>query len=127
MTQARPPATRSRIDKLKERFESPDEAATTPGTGALEAAQEQHVPSTAVAATRPKKRQLNTYIGAAADEAMKNAIIATMTRNGGYQRIAHLVEAAIWDKIDALQREFNQGEPFPQRPMEVPSGPAVTR
>jgi hypothetical protein len=62
------------------------------------------------------KEKLQPYISIPVAEAARNAVVATTPFEGGYQSISDLIEDAIREKVQRLQRKFNNGDPFPERP-----------
>jgi len=62
------------------------------------------------------KEKLQPYVSIEIAEAARNAVVATTPYEGGYQSISDLIEDAIAEKVQRLQRKFNNGEPFPTRP-----------
>ncbi|MFD5086699.1 hypothetical protein ACFWOG_29185 [Kitasatospora sp. NPDC058406] len=62
------------------------------------------------------KEKVQPYITTAVAEAARNAVVATTPYEGGYQSLSDLIEDAIVEKVAKLQRTFNEGNPFPERP-----------
>ncbi|MCX5199731.1 hypothetical protein OOK31_38640 [Streptomyces sp. NBC_00249] len=62
------------------------------------------------------KEKLQPYITTEVAEAARNAVVATTPYEGGYQSLSDLIEDAIREKLTRLERKFNEGEPFAQRP-----------
>ncbi|MFE7194510.1 hypothetical protein [Kitasatospora sp. NPDC057541] len=68
------------------------------------------------------KEKLQPYITKAVAEAARNAVVATTPYEGGYHSLSDLIEDAIKEKLTKLQRKFNNGQPFAQRPRRMRTG-----
>lgn len=66
--------------------------------------------------------QLSVYLPRELAEAARNAVIATTPYARGYQGLSALVADALAEKITRLQKQFNNGEPFPQRAVNLRRG-----
>ena len=70
----------------------------------------------------PDTEQLSVYVPRELAEAARNAVIATTPYARGYQGLSALVADALTEKITRLQKQFNNGEPFPQRAVRLRRG-----
>ena len=61
------------------------------------------------------KVQLSIYVSRDIADAARNAVIATTAYNRGYVSLSELVAEAIAEKIAKLEKQFNNGRPFPAR------------
>lgn len=68
------------------------------------------------------KVQLSIYVSRDIADAARNAVIATTAYNRGYVSLSELVAEAIAEKIAKLEKQFNNGRPFPARVRELHPG-----
>jgi len=59
--------------------------------------------------------QLTVYVPREVANAARNAVVATTPYSRGYQALSALVADAISEKVARLEKQFNNGAPFPQR------------
>ncbi len=66
--------------------------------------------------------QLSVYVPRQLAEDARNAVIATTPYARGYQGLSALVADALAEKLVRLQKQFNNGDPFPPRPVNLRRG-----
>lgn len=68
------------------------------------------------------KVQISVYIESEVAEAARNAVIATTSYSKGYRSLSELVSEALAEKVGRLEKQFNNGRPFPPREHELRAG-----
>lgn len=68
------------------------------------------------------KSQVTAYIHTTVVEEARNAVMHTMTRAGAPRNLSALIESAIVHELKRLSDELNNGQPFPQREVELMPG-----
>lgn len=73
------------------------------------------VPAAAVAPDRDEdvKESFSTRVPRSTLAAARAAVMATAGQPGGCRSLADLITQAVNSKVDELQRQFNDGRPFP--------------
>jgi hypothetical protein len=93
-------------------------------------------PETAPAPVAPQprgtvagKEKLQPYVAAEIAERARNAWYRTRSIDAlGFETFSDLIEVAIREKVEALEREYNAGQPFTARPSKkLSSGRPVGR
>lgn len=69
-----------------------------------------------------EKVQISVYVPTEVAEAARDAVIATTSYSRGYRSLSDLVAEAIAEKLARLERQFNNGRPFPGRSHELHAG-----
>lgn len=72
--------------------------------------------------TRSDVEQVTVYLPHDIAEAARNAVIATTPYSRGYRGLSALVTDAVTEKIARLEKQFNNGAPFPQRTVDLRRG-----
>lgn len=67
-------------------------------------------------------QQLTVYVPADVADAARNAVIATSGHAKGYRNLSSLVADAVAEKIERLQKQFNNGKEFPERTTPIRRG-----
>ena len=60
-------------------------------------------------------QQVTVYLPRQLADAARNAVIATTPHTHGYQMFSDLVTDALKEKFVRLEKQFNNGQPFPER------------
>ncbi len=68
------------------------------------------------------KTQVTAYIRTTVVEDARNAVVATMSNPEAHRNLSQLIEAAVTAEIERLRSEFNKGQPFPARRVELQPG-----
>lgn len=86
-----------------------------PGAAPAPSAAVPPVQAAAVAARRDHdvKESFSTRVPRSTLAAARAAVMATAGQPGGCRSLADLITQAVNNKVDELQRQFNDGQPFP--------------
>lgn len=84
--------------------------------------------STPPKSRRPNRRvrsdvePVTVYLPRQVAEAARDAVIATTPYARGYRGLSALVSDAVSEKLARLQKQFNNGQPFPPRTVDLRRG-----
>lgn len=67
-------------------------------------------------------QQVTVYLPRELADAARNAVIATTPHSRGYQVFSELVADALQEKLARLEKQFNNGQPFPARKVNLRRG-----
>lgn len=68
------------------------------------------------------KTQVTAYLRTTVVEDARNAVVATMSNPEAHRNLSQLIEAAVTAEIERLRTQFNNGQPFPTRRVELQPG-----
>lgn len=80
-----------------------------------------HVPTPDETIRREKRQRLDVWLPESLVERVKNAVDA-LQGPPRRLRLSSLMEAAVLDYVQGLEREANKGRPFPARPGKLADG-----
>ena len=68
------------------------------------------------------KVKLQAYVAPELSERARNAWWHTRNQTDGFETLSDLVEAAVWEVTERLERAHNGGAAFPERPQRSGRG-----